>query len=253
MNSYEQDARVLVVVMTNLGDFDIAQRQGWYRIPLKRAPRRVAADYLAFYQTSVFGDEAWAVRYYAPVQRFRIVHRYQLLPEESQHPRAKDRYYKVEIGPLLRLSQAIPSRRLRRVTFIPTTLSKLLTAREINDLWWRDRPEERLWTALREAGLMVEYRFQLGDQVLDFALFCQDGRIAILCEEDGQPCADLKEVAAEAYELESHAEPEILAQPTSIHWHWLAFSRHQLERELPACVGAVLALVNRLGGQLNPG
>ncbi len=50
----------------------------------------------------------------------------------------------------------MPSRALRRIAFIPTTLQRLLAAREINDLWQRDDPQQRLWLALREAGLLVE-------------------------------------------------------------------------------------------------
>ena len=53
--------RVLVAVMNDRRDFEIARHEGWYRIPLKRAPSRVGADYLAFYQTKAFGDEKWAI------------------------------------------------------------------------------------------------------------------------------------------------------------------------------------------------
>ena len=34
---------------------------GWYRIPLKSAPKTVAVDWLAFYQTAKFGEEKWAI------------------------------------------------------------------------------------------------------------------------------------------------------------------------------------------------
>jgi UV DNA damage endonuclease len=141
----EEDARVLVAVMNAPRDLWLAREQGWYRIPLARAPRLVGADYLAFYQTRAFGQEAWAIRYYAPITGYRVVMRRDLLPDEPEHPRARDWYYQILIGSLQRLEPAIPSRRLRRVTFIPTTLSRLLSALEINDLWMRDRLQERLW------------------------------------------------------------------------------------------------------------
>jgi len=92
--------RVLVAVMNDRRDLEIARHEGWYRIPLKRAPRRVGAEYLAFYQTKAFDDEKWAVNYYAPTRRYRLVTRAELLPEEIDHPRAAEPYYKVEIGPL---------------------------------------------------------------------------------------------------------------------------------------------------------
>ena len=41
---------VLVAVMNNPEDLCRAASDGWYRIPQRRAPRRIGADYLAFYQ-----------------------------------------------------------------------------------------------------------------------------------------------------------------------------------------------------------
>lgn len=235
------EAPVLVAVMNNPRDLALARDQGWYRIPLSRAPRRVAADYLAFYQTRAFGADGHAINYYAPIRRFRITTRAELLPDEPDHPRANERYYKIEIGPLQRLARPIPSRRLRRITFIPTTLGRLLSAQEINELWQRDDPQERLWQALREAGLRVEYRYLAGEPpqelAVDFALFCQEGRIAVLCDDAARDEGDLREPRPADYELAAAG------------WRVLRFSRGELEEALPACVGAVLALVQRLGGQ----
>jgi len=152
MLSEAKPARVLVAVINNQRDFEVARAQGWYRLPLKRAPRQVAADYLAFYQTAAFGEEKWAVNYFAPVRRYHIARRRDLLPEEADHPRADDLYYKVEIGPLERLPAPIPSRRLRRITFIATTLDRLLSAREINDLWMGGVSEQELWEVFGVEG-----------------------------------------------------------------------------------------------------
>ncbi|MFQ5859516.1 MAG: UV DNA damage repair endonuclease UvsE [Anaerolineae bacterium] len=146
----DEPVRVLVAVVNNRRDFEIARDQGWYRIPLKRAPRQVAADYLAFYQTAAFGENKWAVNYITPVRRYHIARRRDLLPEEANHPRADDLYYKVEIGPLDRLAAPIPSRRLRRITFIATTLDRLMSAEEINDLWMGGVSEEDLWETFGE-------------------------------------------------------------------------------------------------------
>lgn len=238
----DDDAPVLVAVITQPRDLAIAREQGWYRIPVKRAPQRVAADYLAFYQTQAFGSEAFAVSYYAPVRRFHVVRRAELLPEEPNHPRANEAYYQIEIGALQRLPRPIPSRRLRRITFIATTLRRLLAAQEINDLWWRDEPQERLWAALREAGLLVEYRYRAGeppDEIqIDFALFCRDGRIAVLC--DDQP---------------SSRQPTVRERRTGDYalavagWHVLRFSQEELSKRLVPCLDVVLSWVHRLGGQ----
>ena len=61
--SLPDDSPVLVVVVNDPADLARARDEGWYRIPLDRAPRRIAADYLAFYQTGAFPpEERWAVQ-----------------------------------------------------------------------------------------------------------------------------------------------------------------------------------------------
>ena len=63
---------VLVAVMNDVFDFEIAKRYCWYRIPVKSAPRDLKNNkYIAFYQTQKFGLEKWAVNYIAKNQRYR--------------------------------------------------------------------------------------------------------------------------------------------------------------------------------------
>jgi len=148
--------RVLVAVMNNPRDLALARERGWYRIPVKRAPKQVAADVLAFYQTAAFDEpERWTVTHHAPIRQFRIARRAELLPGEHDHPRAGDEYYKVEIGPLQRLAVPVPSRNLRRITFIATTMDRLLKAREINGLWMGGGLQERLWA--EQERMWAEY------------------------------------------------------------------------------------------------
>jgi hypothetical protein len=150
MDDIDPAARLLVAVVTRLRDLAAAHDEGWYRIPLTRAPRALHAEYLAFYQTAVFGAERWAVRYLAEVHTVNIVTRAALLPEEAGHPRASERYYRFAIGPLLALPVPLPSRRLRRIAFIPTTAGQLLRARDVAELWHPDEDTagwEELWGA----------------------------------------------------------------------------------------------------------
>ncbi|MFN8504980.1 hypothetical protein [Kouleothrix sp.] len=144
-------ARVLVVVLTRQRDLAAARDEGWYRIPLARAPRAMQAEYLAFYQTAVFGDERWAVRYYAAVRAVSIRERAALLPDEPAHPRASQRYYCFALGPLERLAVPVPSRRLRRVCFIPTTFDLLVSAHDVAELWRPAETEE--WEGIWGAGV----------------------------------------------------------------------------------------------------
>ncbi|MDH4138799.1 MAG: hypothetical protein OEW09_19110 [Anaerolineae bacterium] len=243
--------RVLVAVMNAPRDLEVARDEGWYRIPLKRAPRRVGADYLAFYQTRAFDDEKWAVNYYAPTRRYHLVTRAELLPEEADHPRAADQYYKVEIGPLQRLPRPIPSKRLRRITFIPTTLERLLEAEEINDLWDRGSREDRLWEVFKREGIEAERQYEAeevrhrnsgqwnGEQfVVDFAVFCQEGQVAVICE--GEPAGEsirvIRERQASDYDLAARG------------WTVLHLDRQQLSRDVPGCLAAIREAVSRCGG-----
>ena len=146
--------RVLVVIVPTLRDWSLIREAGWYRIPVSRAPKRLAADYLAFYHPKCFGPLRWSIAYYARVMRYRVVRRCELLPEQADHPRAQELYYRIDLGPLHALPHPGPSIRLRRVTFIPTTLERLFQARAIGELWIREPLPARLGRALdvREAA-----------------------------------------------------------------------------------------------------
>jgi hypothetical protein len=146
--------RVLVALVPSLRDWDLVCHQHWYRIPLSRAPQRIGADYLAFYHPKVFEKLRWTITYYAPIERYQIVRRRELLPKEPDHPRADALYFKIMLGPLETLPHPIPSNNLRRVTFIMTTMTRLLQATEINDLWVTSTRRDHLQRALQvsEAG-----------------------------------------------------------------------------------------------------
>jgi hypothetical protein len=141
--------RVLVAVINNARDLEIARTEGWYRIPIKRAPAQVGADYLAFYLTGRFAPELrHRVTYYAPIRAYRLARRVELLPDQADHPRAQESYFKIEIGPLQALDAPVISEKMRRITFISTSLEQLLHAREIRELWHKPSYRETLWRAL---------------------------------------------------------------------------------------------------------
>jgi len=153
----DQYTTVLVAIMNSPRDFAIARDQHWYRIPVKKAPKRgVDAPIMAFFQTKAFGEEKWSVNYYAHAARWEIVTRLQLLPEEVRHPRADELYYKVHLGELRRLPRPIVSSKWRRITFIVTHWGRLRQAHEIKELLHGSIWEERLWRALRRIGRLAE-------------------------------------------------------------------------------------------------
>ncbi len=180
---YPED-RVLVAVMSRPRDFEIARGQGWYRVPEKRATPGVFFEYLAFYFTAAFGDQKWGVHYYAQRLGHELVTRRDLLPDEPNHPRAGERYYMLQIGPLLERRPPILSRCWRRITFIHTTWDRFQAAEEINDLFIEDGVfVDRLYHALRETGLNPERHYPLHEAgikyVVDLALPCRQGLLTV--------------------------------------------------------------------------
>jgi hypothetical protein len=217
-------ALVLVAILKDKRDLEIARVLGWYRIPLKTAPKTVAVDYLAFYQTARFGAEKWAINYVAPVRGHELTTRAELLRTQPDHPRAAEQYYKVQLGPLERLARPVPSRAWRRVTFLYTTGEKLLAAAELNDLIVQSEERERLWKALYERGLKAEkqYQPQAGGEI-DLALLCALGQLGITVG----PSREIKERG---------------------NWHYLAFSEAALAADLPGVVASIEQSVAGLGG-----
>lgn len=220
MAAAAEDGPVLVAVISNPLDLARARDEGWYRIPLLRAPQRIAADYLAFYQTGAFppGDR-WIVRWMARVTGYRVARRCELIPEEPDHPRANDRYYRIAIGSLTPLASPIVSRRLRRITFIATTLSHLNSAKEINDLWMRSPFQERLWAALQQAELEAERQYPLVEDspqhVADFAVLCRRGGIVVFVVDEPQADSRLIEQQDLQYALAAGGWPAVGVASTS--------------------------------------
>ena len=240
------DSPVLVVVVNDPADLARARDEGWYRIPLDRAPRRIAADYLAFYQTGAFpADERWTVQWLAPVHAYRLATRRELIPEEPEHPRADQSYYKIALGPLASLPHAVPSRRLRRIAFISTTLGRLMQAEEINDLWIKSSAQERLWAALKLADIDAERQYPLADDLpaADFALLCRDGRVAVLIVDE--PTADGERLADD--ELREALPPDYLLAAGG--WAVVRLTTAELDADAPGIVARLSALTDRLGGR----
>ena len=157
-------ASVLVAIVPRVADWETIRREHWYRIPVDRAPAQMLFDYVAFYHPRVFRTWRWTIRSYARIARYDLRTRAELLPTEASHPRANQLYYRLSLGPLQHLPQPIPSRSQRRISFIPTTLERLLSADEVGDLWLRQRP-----TAPKAAAYRLRER-PAGHRLAEIAL-----------------------------------------------------------------------------------
>jgi hypothetical protein len=180
---YPED-RVLVAYVPRKSDFEIVKSEQWYRIPEKHAPKGIHAEYLAFYFGRNFGQQKWAIHYYASRRGLELVRRIDLFPEQWDHPRAQEPYYKIILGPLQRLEEPILSLRWRRITFMHTTWDRFQDAREINDLFIvGDKYVDRLYAALKERGIQPERRYRVEEPgasyEVELAVFTRDGRIDI--------------------------------------------------------------------------
>ncbi len=141
---------VLVCLLPTPRDLEIARLLGWYRIPLRTAPKVVAVDYLAFYQPASFGERGGQIEFIAPVQGHELTTRGELLKDEADHPRAKEEYYKLQLGALEKLKTPIRTDKWKRLTFLYSTGEYLLNARTLNDLVVEGEERQLLWKSLRE-------------------------------------------------------------------------------------------------------
>ena len=236
---------VLIALMNNKRDFRIAQEDRWYRIPVKSAPEIVrdgSIRFLAFYHTKVFGDQAFAVRWYGEVNRITVARRRELLPDLQNDPKADHEYYKIEFHELRPLPEPIVSRRWRRILFISTTFLRFREAKEINDVFHESPLEEMFWEALKAERIEAERQYQVGTGnqffYLDFALFCRDRNIDIECDGD--------EYHSKIEDVKRDKKRNNLLE--SLGWAVLRFSYSEIRENMAEAIRLTKATINQYGG-----
>ncbi|HNT77235.1 MAG TPA: hypothetical protein PKH77_19660 [Anaerolineae bacterium] len=182
--------RVLVGVLNRPRDFALARDEGWYRIPEQHAPESITdAAVLAFYFTAAFAAEKWAIHWYAEVRGHELALRRDLFPQETHHPRASNRYYKLQIGPLIPRDPPIPSLRWRRITFIESTWDRFAAATEVNDLYVSGA--DGLYVTLKESGFFPEREYLICEEgqeyLADLVIPCQAGLLPVMVSDRPRP------------------------------------------------------------------
>ena len=150
-NLLPPSAIILVSVVPKPRDLEIARVLGWYRIPLRFAPKIIEVDYLALYQPSLFGsDHRWRVEFLAEVRGHELTTRQELFRDEVDHPRAHEEYYKIQLGPLIPLEHPIKAVKWKRLTFLFTLGDIFSNAQTIDDLILKSEHRQSLWKTLKE-------------------------------------------------------------------------------------------------------
>ncbi len=186
---YPED-RVLVGVINRKRDFAAAQEQGWYRIPRARAPRSIDAEYIAFYFSRAFGAQNGGIHYYARRLGHELVRRRDLLPDEADHERASNLYYKLQLAPLKLKTPPILNPTRRPISFIFTTWDRFVAAKTIADLYSRaDWYVERVCHVLRKVGITPERHWEDEDparRIAELRVRCERGIVAAIAGDTGE-------------------------------------------------------------------
>lgn len=178
---------ILVCLLPTPRDLEIARLLGWYRIPLRTAPKVVAVDYLAFYQPASFGERSGQIEFIAQVRGHELTTRGELLKDEANHPHAKEEYYKIQLGALEKLRETIKTDKWKRLTFLYSTGEYLLNAKTLNDLVVEGEERQLLWKSLRERAENEQlYKTDLPEADIPPNVLMALLGIKDLQEEDGQ-------------------------------------------------------------------
>lgn len=243
---------VLVGVLKNKRDLDILLTENWYRIPKASAPRR-QFNYLAFYQPALFGRRGKRIRYYARVLSYQTIKRRELLPDEPNHPRADDDYFRIRLGKIQKLLRPIRNIIPRRISFGFTTLCRLLKSKDILQLYNIAPTEQIVEDGLKQAGIKAIAQYHVlsgpeGEQALygaskkryrlDFAVFCKQGAIAIECDNK-------KAHSGLSQRKKDKIKNTFLRRRG---WTVIRLSERDIVFDLKSCLNRIQRVVRKLGG-----
>ncbi|MBZ0284971.1 MAG: hypothetical protein K8L97_29820 [Anaerolineae bacterium] len=177
--------RVLVGVINRKRDLDYALTEHWYRIPQWRMPRGVNAEYVAFFLSRAFKLRNGGVHYYATCRGLELAYRRDLMPKESEHPRANEVYYKIQLSDLVEKSPPVLNTTGRSIGFVYTTWDRFVHARTIADLYSReDYFVDRIYHALRNKGVFVDrtWSVEYKNEPAQLRILCENGTLTASTE-----------------------------------------------------------------------
>jgi len=237
-----KDKTVLVGVLKNKNDLRILLRDYWYRIPAVFMPKR-QFKYLAFYQPAIFGRNGKRILYYARVVKMEKVKRIALLPKETKHPRAHDDYIKITFQRIKELSRPIKNIIPRRISFGFTSLKKLISAKDILELYGVPKTEQIIEKRLKRFGIRLNTEYSISKEGrryrIDIAVFCRNGQIAIECD-------NRKAHSGKAQTSKDKAKDAFLKRNG---WRVIRLTEKNIIERLDYCARRIEKAVQNFGGQ----
>lgn len=232
----------LVCWLKRKSDLFILLNEGWYRIPVRtKLENLYKVKYLAFYQSYSFGKSAFLINHYGAIKKIEIAKRITLLPKEKHNPNRNEDYYKISLKDMNILEKPIRAKRQRRIIFINTTLKKLLSAEELNDLYNDSPLEDIVWNGLKKNNISAERQFFVnqGKKIycFDFAAFCRKGNVDIECDGDSYHINKEKAVS-------DNKRDNFL---TKKGWSILRYSTSQI-RNIDECISEISECIRSKGG-----
>lgn len=147
------DDRVLVSVINRKRDLDTLLKSHWYRIPQKQMPDGIYTEYIAFYLSGYAAKrfDTPGIYYYGERRGVELAYRRDLLPKETDNPRADEVYYKIQFSAIDGKNPPLTNPTKRPVSFIFTTWDRFVNGLEIADLFSKsDYFVDRIYHALRD-------------------------------------------------------------------------------------------------------
>lgn len=241
------NSTLLVCIINNAGDLQIAKDLHWYRIPIDKADKLLKKHWpprwIAFYHSGAIKEQPHMIKYYAKVSKIVKATRQELFPYEKKNYKSSRQYYKIVIDKLFTLHKPILSRRWRRIVFIQTTYNKFKNAIEINDLYSGSKLEDILWAECKRNKIAVERQERVivdgKYYFLDFAVHCKNGKLDI--ETDG----DKWHHNAKGAEKDNLRNNEL----ESSGWKIIRFNSYQIREKIEDyCIPTIKTNINHLGG-----
>ncbi len=188
--------RILVGVINRKRDLETVLNEHWYRIPQNQMKRGVNVEYIAFFLSKAFGERNGGIHYYADRKGVELLYRKDLLPNEPNHPRANEAYYKIQLGEIYPKTPPVLNNSKRTLSFIYTTWDRFVNATQIRDLYSKeDYFVDRIYHALRNAGVPVErsWSAEYRNTPARVRVLCENGAVTGSTQpEDGSMYLDNK-------------------------------------------------------------